>query len=143
MTTQEEKKTENAQETQVSADSSTSIGIAKKEYVIDAKGKRLGRIATEAASVLLGKDSASFVKNDVADVQVKIVNARLLDISEKKRVQEEFQTYSGYPGGQKRETLGHLIDRRGYGEVLTRTIRGMIPKNKLHKLRMKNLEITE
>ena len=115
----------------------------KKEYVIDAKGKRLGRVATEAASVLLGKNDPAFAKNIVADVHVKITNARLLDISEKKREQEEFQTYSGYPGGQKRETLGHLIERRGYTEAVARTISGMLPKNKLHKLRMHNLEVVE
>jgi len=116
--------------------------ITNREYTIDAAGKRLGRIATEAAHVLLGKDQPDVVKNLVAPVTVKITNVSKLDISEK-RAQEEFQTYSGYPGGQKIETLGHLANRRGYGEVVTRVISGMLPKNKLHKLRMRNLEVTE
>lgn len=116
--------------------------ITTREHVIDAKGKRLGRVATEAASVLLGKDTPEFTKNIVANVTVKIINAKDLDISEK-RAAEEFQTYSGYPGGQKVETLGHLGARRGYGEVLRRVINGMLPKNKLRKLRLKNLEISE
>lgn len=114
-----------------------------REYIIDAKGKRLGRVATEAATVLLGKDSPDFVKYKAADVTVKIANSRLLDITEKKAVQEKFQTYSGYPGGRKEESLGHLAKRRGYAEVVRRTISGMLPKNKLHKVRMKNLIITE
>lgn len=113
-----------------------------REYTIDATGKRLGRVATEAASVLLGKDQTDFAKHVVAPVKVLITNASKLDISEK-RAQEEFQTYSGYPGGQRTETLGHLAKRRGYGEVLNRVIGGMLPKNKLHKLRMKNLIVTE
>jgi large subunit ribosomal protein L13 len=114
----------------------------KKEYTIDADGKRLGKIATEAAHVLLGKDHPDFAKHVVAPVVVKIVNASKLDISEK-RGQEEFQTYSGYPGGRKVETLDHLANRRGYGEVVRRVVGGMLPKNKLHKLRMHNLEVTE
>jgi len=113
-----------------------------KEHIIDAKGKRLGHIATEAATVLLGKDSPSFAKNVVAPVTVKITNARLMDISDK-RGKEEFQTYSGYPGGRKVETLDHLANRRGYEEVLKRVVAGMLPKNRLHKPRMHNLTISE
>jgi large subunit ribosomal protein L13 len=113
-----------------------------KEYIIDAKGKRLGRVATEAASVLLGKNTTHFAKNIVEPITVKITNASLLDISEK-RGTEEFQRYSGYPGGRNVETLSHLGKRRGYGEVVRRVVNGMLPKNKLQKLRMHNLEVTE
>jgi large subunit ribosomal protein L13 len=116
--------------------------MEKKEYIIDAKGKRLGRVATEAASVLLGKNTTSFVKNLAADVTVKVTNAKLLDVTEKKG-KETFATYSGYPGGLKKETLAHLGNRRGYSEVVRRVVAGMLPKNKLHKPRMKNLEVTE
>lgn len=115
----------------------------KTVHTIDAKGKRLGNVATEAASVLLGKHSPQFTKNLVFSVSVEIVNARLMDITEKKRDMEVYKTYSGYPSGQRVETLGHLANRRGYSEVLTRTIGGMLPKNKLHKDRMKNLSIKE
>ena len=117
--------------------------MTKKEHIIDAKGKRMGRIATEAASFLIGKDSPAFVKHIAPEVTVKIENARLMDITDRKRAQEEYQTYSGYPGGQKREKLGALATRRGYGEALRRTISGMLPKNKLRDVRMKNLTISE
>ena len=116
--------------------------INKKEYTIDAKNKRLGRVATEAASLLLGKNSTDFARHIAVPVTVKISNVSALDISEK-RAQEIFQRYSGYPGGRKEETLGHLAKRLGYTEVMRRVIAGMIPKNKLHKVRMKNLEISE
>ena len=120
-----------------------TTATTKKEYTIDASGKRMGKVATEAASMLIGKDTTEFVKHIPREVTVKIVNARLMDISEKKRMQEEYQTYSGYPGGQTREKLGALAKRRGYGEVLKRTISGMLPKNKLRTIRIKNLIITE
>lgn len=116
--------------------------MEKKEYIIDAAGKRLGRVATEAASVLLGKNSPDFAKNVVAEVVVKIENASKLDISDK-RGEVEFQTYSGFPGGRRVETLSHLAGRRGYAEVVRRVVGGMLPKNKLHAPRMKNLVVTE
>lgn len=114
----------------------------KREYTIDATGKRLGRLATEVASILLGKNSPDVTKNVVAPVAVTVVNASKLDISEK-RSKEEFQRYSGYQSGRHVETLAHLSARRGYGEVVTRVVGGMLPKNKLYKLRMQNLKVTE
>jgi large subunit ribosomal protein L13 len=120
----------------------SAFRVTKKEYTIDAEGKRLGRVATEAAAVLLGKNSPDFTKHQVAAVTVTISNASKLDISEK-RGTEIFKTYSGYPGGQRTETLAHLGKRRGFGEVVSRVIAGMLPKNKLHKLRMQNLHVTE
>ncbi len=116
--------------------------MESKNYTIDATGKRLGRVATEAAAVLLAKDSVAFAKNIVAPVVVTIQNASKLDISEK-RAEIEFQSYSGFPGGRRVETLGHLAGRRGYAEVVRRVVGGMLPKNKLHTPRMKNLVVTE
>ncbi|MCF7816034.1 MAG: uL13 family ribosomal protein [Candidatus Pacebacteria bacterium] len=116
--------------------------MEKKEYTIDATSKRLGRVATEAATILLGKNSTSFAKNIVQPVTVTITNVSKLDISDKKR-DTEFQSYSGYPGGRRVENLDHLANRLGYDEVVRRVISGMIPKNKLHTPRMLNLIVTE
>jgi len=116
--------------------------IVKKEYTIDAEGKRLGKVATEAASYLIGKNTTSVARNVVTPVTVTIINASKLDLSEKKS-KEIYQTYSGYPGGRKTETMEHLGNRRGYGEAVKRTIKGMLPKNKLQTLMMKNLNVTE
>lgn len=113
-----------------------------REYTIDAAGKRLGVVATEAATYLQGKDMPDFAKNIVAPVTVTIINASKLDIKEK-RGTEIYQSYSGHPGGRKTETLDHLAQRRGYAEPLKRTIDGMLPKNKLRSRMMKNLIVTE
>lgn len=115
----------------------------KKEYTIDAQGKRLGKLATEIAVILVGKNTTDFVKYKAPEVVVKVVNAKLMDISEKKASQETYQTYSGHPGGRTVETLGHLAARRGYGEVIKRSVRSMLPKNKLQKIRLQNLVISE
>jgi len=111
-------------------------------YTIDAAGKRLGTIATKAASLLMGKNSPDFAKHVVAPVIVKIENASKLDIIEKKK-KDIYQSYSGYPGGRRAETLEHLGTRLGYSEVVRRTIKGMLPKNKLQTKLMKNLVVTE
>lgn len=111
-------------------------------HTIDAAGKRLGKVATEAATVLMGKDRTDFAKHTVAPVNVKIENAAQLDVPEKKKG-EIYQSYSGYPGGRRTETLEHLGERLGYSEVVRRTVKGMLPKNKLQAVLMKNLEVTE
>ena len=116
--------------------------LTKKEYTIDAEGKRLGIIATKAASYLIGKNLASFARNIAPEVTVNIINASKLDLSDKKS-KEIYQSYSGYPGGRKTETMAHLGERRGYSEAVRRTIKGMLPKNKLQTPMMKNLNVTE
>lgn len=115
--------------------------MEKETFTIDANGKRLGAVATEAASYLLGKNRTDFARNTVAPVTVTITNANKLDISER-RATEIYQRYSGYPGGRKVETLEHLRTRLGIEEPLRRTISGMMPKNKLRTQRLKNLIIT-
>lgn len=114
----------------------------KKEYTIDASGKRLGRIATEAASYLIGKNATNVARNVVTPVTVRVTNVSKLDLSEKKS-KAIYQSYSGYPGGRRTETLEHLGARLGYSEAVRRTIKGMLPKNKLQSLMMKNLNVTE
>jgi len=116
--------------------------ITTQNYQIDAKGKRLGRVATEAAAVLMGKTTPEFTRHIAQAVTVTITNASKMDISEKKST-EVYKSFSGYPSGQKLETLGHLGTRRGYSEALRRSIAGMIPNNKLKKPRLKNLVISE
>ncbi len=113
------------------------------KFTIDAAGKKLGRVASEAASILLGKKSPSFEKNKVAQVSVEIINASKADISEKKQDEKEYITYTGYRGGLKNETLGHLITRKGFKEAFTRAVYRMLPGNSLRSKRMKNLNVTE
>lgn len=119
-----------------------STETTTREYTIDAAGKRLGKVATEAATYLIGKDQPDFAKNTVAPVHVTINNVSKLDLSEKKQG-AIYQRYSGYPGGRKEETFEHLAKRLGYAEPVKRTIQGMLPSNKLRPIMMKNLIINE
>lgn len=114
----------------------------QKKLTIDATGKRLGRVATEAAAALIGKNDPDFAPNVINNIIVTVTNVSKLDIPEKKGT-EIYQSYSGYPGGLRSETLKRLATRRGYAEVVKRTISGMLPKNKHRKRLLIQLVVTE
>lgn len=113
------------------------------KYTIDAQGKKIGRVASQAAAYLTGKSLTSFAKNKVADVKVEIINASKADISAKKKDSDIYITYTGFRGGLKEEKLGELINRRGHSEVFHRAVMRMLPRNKLQARRIKNLIIKD
>ncbi|OGZ04971.1 MAG: hypothetical protein A2942_04110 [Candidatus Lloydbacteria bacterium RIFCSPLOWO2_01_FULL_50_20] len=113
------------------------------EYIIDARGKSLGRVASEAAKVLLAKNSPSVKKNVVANVTVRITHAKALNISEKKLLQKKYHSHSGYPGSDRSLSLAHIIATKGQKEALKRAIKGMLPGNTLREKRLKHLIIEE
>ncbi|OGG53232.1 50S ribosomal protein L13 [Candidatus Kaiserbacteria bacterium RIFCSPHIGHO2_01_FULL_53_29] len=115
---------------------------SKETYSIDAAGRTLGRVASEAAKALMGKTRPDYTPNKNSDVKVTVQNAAKLYIRERKRVQKIYTTYSGYPGGQKRESLASLNARKP-GEALRRAVARMLPRNTMHTARMKNLAVTE
>ncbi len=110
---------------------------------IDAKNQSLGRVASEAAKVILGKHKPTFAKNAVMGEEVKIINASQIKITGAKTLDKEYVRYSGYPGGQKVENYAMLTARRGHGEALRRAVLGMLPKNRLQAKRIKLLTIVK
>ncbi len=113
------------------------------EHTIDAQNKKLGRIASEAAKLLMGKNRTDFVRNAIPDVTVKIVNAGKIDITNKKLNTKSYKSYSGYPGGLKEVSMKKLVADKGNKEAFRKAVSGMLPKNKLRDRMMKNLIITE
>ena len=109
----------------------------------DATGKKLGRVASQAAIILIGKNRTDFAKNTVAEATVEIVNVSKADVSEKKLLQKNYVRYSGYPGGIKSPTMQNVVEKKGYTEVFTLAVYGMIPANKLRAKIMKNLIVKE
>lgn len=108
---------------------------------IDATKKSLGRVASEAAKIMLGKHKATFAKNAVLGEEVKIINASKIHISGTKLEDKKYVRYSGYPGGQKIENYSMLTARRGHAEAIRRAVLGMLPKNRLQAKRIKLLTI--
>lgn len=111
------------------------------KHVVDAKNQKIGRVASEIAKLLIGKNDPSFARNIVPDVQVEVINASQLELTEQKKLDKYYLTYSGYPGGQKKEKLGDLIARKGHKEVIERAVWGMLPKNKLRDQMIKGLTV--
>jgi large subunit ribosomal protein L13 len=114
---------------------------ATRKYTIDAGGKRLGRVASEAAVLLMGKDMPDFQKHEVAPVEVEIVNVAKINIDPRKQESKVYSRYSGYPGGLKQETMRKMIERKGHEEVVRKAVYGMLPSNRLRKQLMKKLII--
>lgn len=114
-----------------------------KSYSIDAKGRALGRVATEAANALMGKTSPDFTPHHRPSTKVTITNASQVRVAEKKRIAKTYLRYSGYPGGLKRETYSSLSSRKGHGAALRLAISRMLPRNASRAIRMKNLTIHE
>jgi large subunit ribosomal protein L13 len=113
------------------------------KHTIDANGKVPGRIATEVAVWLMGKNRTDFVKNAIPDVHVEVKNAGQMVLESKKLRDKRYARHSGYPGGLTLESMQHVVDTKGAKEVLRRAVYGMLPKNKLRPRMMKNLTITD
>ena len=115
--------------------------MEKKTYTMDATGKKLGRLASEIAVLLMGKNRTDFAKNRIPDIKVEVNSASALSINSAKAKAKTYTRYSLYPGGLKKETMEHLKNRLGAKEVLRKAVSGMLPKNKLRSQMMKNLII--
>ncbi len=115
----------------------------QEQHTIDATGKRLGRVATEIATLLMGKHRPDAVRHIAKPIFVTVTNASKLLIDERKRNQKTYQRYSGYPGGLKTLSLVQVVAQKGYREILKFAVYGMLPSNRLRAVRMKKLTITD
>ncbi len=107
-------------------------------YIVDATNLTPGRICARIAAVLRGKNKPYFTPHVDCGDYVIVINADKIAFSGHKLTQKEYITYSGYPGGQKRELAGKLLARRPEA-VIERAVKGMLPKNKLGRQLYKKL----
>ena len=112
-------------------------------YKIDAEGKVFGRVASEAAKALMGKNLPGYKANAVADVLVTIENASKTKMSERRMNETLHERYSGQPGGFKKETNAKIVEKKGWEGLYELAVFGMLPANKLRPKMMKNLTIKE
>ena len=114
--------------------------IQRGWYVIDADGLVLGRLATEVARLLRGKHKAIFSPHIDTGDHVVIINADKVVLTAEKAGKKQVYRHSGYPGGIKSQTYADLLDRKP-AEAVRRTIRGMLPKNRLGRAQLKKLKV--
>ncbi len=109
-------------------------------YVVDAEGKTLGRLASQIATVLRGKNKPDFTPHvDTGDFVV-VVNAEKVHVTGNKREQKRYWRHSGYPGGIRSRTLNEMLDRQPE-EVLRKAVKGMLPRNKLGRAQLTKLKV--
>ena len=114
-----------------------------KKHVIDAKDRVPGRVATDVAVLLMGKDRTDFSRNRIPDVKVEVISSSLMSLNPKKLRDKIYSHHSGFPGKLKRQSQEHVVETKGAREVLRRAVYGMLPKNKLRTQMIKNLTIKD
>ncbi len=120
---------------------SVKAGDIKREtHVIDASDKILGRVATQIATLLMGKHKATFSRNaDVGDI-VTVINAEKVQVTGKKPVQKMYYSHSNYPGGFKVISYEKLMVEHPE-RIITFAVDGMLPQNHLHDRMLKRLKV--
>lgn len=114
--------------------------IKREKHIKDASGKILGRLATEVATILMGKKKSEFVPYlDLGDFVV-VTNASKIKVTGKKSKDKIYTRHSGYPGGLKTETFDKMITRRP-AYVIEHAVKGMLPQTKLGRLMIKKLKV--
>jgi large subunit ribosomal protein L13 len=119
----------------------TSKPGAAVTYTIDAAGRTLGRVASEAAHALLGKRSVHFTKHLALPMTVVVENASKMHLPSTRTKGKVYTHYTGFPGGLREQTMEEMITKKGIEEVVRKTVDGMIPRNRLRTPRMKNLVV--
>lgn len=114
--------------------------IERTWYVVDAEGLTLGRMATEVARVLRGKHKAMYTPHMDTGDHVIIVNADKVVLTAGKAATKQVYHHTGYPGGIRSTTYATLLDEKP-AEAVRRTVRGMLPKNRLGRQMLKKLKV--
>ena len=114
--------------------------IKRNWFLVDAEGQTLGRLASEIANVLRGKNKPSFTPHlDTGDFVI-VVNAEKVEVSGKKASQKLYRRHSGRPGGMKIEKFETLRDRIPE-RIIEQAVKGMLPHNSLGRQQFKKLKV--
>jgi large subunit ribosomal protein L13 len=114
--------------------------IERNWYVVDAADQRLGRLASEVARVLRGKNKPTYTPHlDTGDFVI-VINAEKIDVTGKKRSQKLYRRHSGRPGGMKTETFEKL-QARIPERIIEQAVKGMLPKNSLGRQLFTKLKV--
>jgi len=112
----------------------------RKRWIVDATGMTLGRLAVEIAKKLQGKHKAHYADHRDTGDYVVVTNADKIVVTGNKLATKKYYRYSGYKGNLKTFTLKWMMEHKPL-RILELAVRGMLPKNKMRKLRMKRLKL--
>ena len=114
--------------------------VERKWYVVDAEGKTLGRLASEVANVLRGKNKPTYTPHIDTGYYVIVVNAEKIQVTGKKLDQKIYYHHSEYVGGMKEATLREMMQKKPEF-VITHAVKGMLPKGPLGRQMLKKLHV--
>jgi large subunit ribosomal protein L13 len=114
--------------------------IVRKWYVVDASGQTLGRLASQVARILMGKENPKYTTFLDTGDHVIVINAEKVKVSGMKAEQKVYQHYTGYPGGLRTEEFRKRFDRKPE-LIVEQAVLRMLPKSKLGKQMISKLNI--
>ncbi|HPX61372.1 MAG TPA: 50S ribosomal protein L13 [Deltaproteobacteria bacterium] len=114
--------------------------IKRDWYVVDAQDVVLGRLSTQVANILRGKNKAVYTPSvDTGDFVI-VINADKIALTGRKLADKTYYSHTGFPGGLKEITAGKLLDKKPE-ELIKKAVKGMLPKNKLSRHMLKKLKV--
>ncbi len=118
----------------------SQLEMERKWFVLDANGQTLGRLSTQAARVLSGKNNPKYTPfMDMGD-HVIVLNAEKIRLTGLKSQQKMYRRYTGFPGGLREESFIRLLDRRPE-KIVEQAVKGMLPKSKLGRQMATKLKV--
>lgn len=114
--------------------------VERKWYVVDAKGKTLGRLSSEIAKILRGKHKPTYTPHvDTGDFVI-VINAELIEVTGKKADQKLYRRHTSYPGGLKEVTFDQLMEKKPT-DAIVQAVKGMLPHTSLGREMLKKLKV--
>lgn len=120
--------------------SAKSKDITAKWCLIDASGQTLGRLSTQVAMLLMGKNKPNYTPNIVSGDVVIVTNCAKIKVTGNKLTDKFYYRHSGFPGGIKETSLREMLQKNP-NKVIEHSVAGMLPKNKLQAQMLKNLKV--
>jgi len=114
--------------------------IQRNWYLIDAEGKILGRLATEIASILRGKNKVIFDQSQDLGDYVIVINAEKVKVTGKKQEQKLYRHHTNYPGSLKEIKYKEMLQKKPE-MIIEKAVKGMLPRNKLSRSMIKKLKV--
>ena len=114
--------------------------VERKWYVIDAEGKNLGRMSSQIAAILRGKNKPTYTPHVDCGDYVIVINAEKVEVTGKKRKEKIYKRHTGYPGGL-RETTFEKLQAKKPEEIIVHAVKGMLPDGKLGRQMAKKLKV--
>lgn len=114
--------------------------VERKWYVVDAEGKTLGRLASQVAAILRGKNKPTFTPHVDGGDYVIVINAEKVEVTGTKRSEKIYKRHTGYPGGLRELTFEQLLEKHPE-EIVRHAVKGMMPTGKLGRQMFKKLKV--